>query len=133
MLETPLLNVLERAMDYSSMRQSALSDNIANINTPGYQRKDISFDQVLATAGSTNSSAALETSDPRHFSSAATTSGDKPAVITHQGGAMRMDGNNVDIDSEMSKLAQNQIYYQALAQLTASQFTNLKSVIKGSA
>jgi flagellar basal-body rod protein FlgB len=52
-------------------------------------------------------------------------------LVTDTSGAMRADGNNVDVDTEMSKLAKNQIYYQAVSEFMGDQLSNLKYVISG--
>jgi flagellar basal-body rod protein FlgB len=130
-MTTPTLAVLQDALDYSSTRQSALAANIANINTPGYQRKDSSFANVLAAADPNNSTLELsaETDNPAQFQFGPSPSG-KVAVETDSGGAMRIDGNNVDMDVEMGRLAKNQIYYQGLTELVSNQFSGLKFVIE---
>ena len=131
MLDSPTLSVLSEALDYSSARQSALADNIANINTPGYQRKDASFASVLAMANPENQTANLsaEIDDPGQIQFNPAADG-KIAIETDTGGAMRLDGNNVDMDVEMGRLAKNQIYYQGLTELVSNQFSGLKFVIE---
>ena len=132
MLETPTLNVLSRALDYASTRQEVLANNIANANTPGYRRKEASFDDVLATAqgGAPARVAQINASSRRLFLTG--DNGRYPVeVYETDDGAMRIDGSNVDMDAEMSRLAQNQIYFDGCAQLMTGQFINLKSVIEG--
>jgi flagellar basal-body rod protein FlgB len=142
MFDSPLINTLQSGLDYSSARQEALSQNIANINTPGYQRKDASFDSVLAAAESTGNSSIFTLADGLNGPSLGR---DNPEDISPQGdspnspvqitsdtsGAMRLDGNNIDLDVEMGRLAKNEIYYQGLSQLIAGEFADLKMVVKG--
>lgn len=130
MLDTPILSTLQSALDYASVRQSALSDNIANINTPGYQRKDVSFDSVLEQAGGGPAGLPLAmATDAAGQMTGSASADESPHITTDGGGAMRLDGNNVDTDVEMGRLAKNQIYYQGLAQLTAQQFSDLRTAI----
>lgn len=133
MLETPTLSLAERALDYASTRQDALADNVANIDTPGYQRKDASFADVLASAqADPNDPGAPLTgqqSDPQDIPIGPNTKG-AIEVTTDNSGAMRQDGNNVDMDSEMAKEAQNQVYYQTLTEIVTRQFSDLKYVIE---
>jgi len=132
MLETPTLNLLERALDYASTRQEVLSNNISNANTPAYRRKDVSFDDILALAsgGTASRISQIKTTTRQMFSGGL--SGKTGFDIVETGeGSMRVDGNNVDMDAEMSRLAQNQIYYETCSQLTGGQFTALSNVIKG--
>jgi flagellar basal-body rod protein FlgB len=132
MLETPTLNLLERALDYASVRQEALSNNIANINTPGYQRKEASFASVLAYAQNENGArqAGINNSTRDFFGAS---EGGRSSIDLFQTdeGSVRVDQNNVDMDAEMGRLAQNQVYYETCTQLVGSQFSNLKSVIEG--
>jgi flagellar basal-body rod protein FlgB len=140
MLDTPIMSLLETSLDYSSTQQSALAANIANLNTPGYERKEASFASVLAQAsgGDQNSAAPLpaltDSSGQINFNTGfdgnTTPDGEVP-VVTDTSAPMRVDGNNIDVDSEMSRLAENQIYYQAVSQFMSGQFSGLKYVISG--
>lgn len=132
MLETPTLSLIERGLDYSSAEQEALADNVANIDTPGYQRKDASFAEVLAQANEPQGNGAPLvglTSDPRDLPIGPQAAG-PIQMVTDDSGPMRIDGNNVDMDAEMAKLAQNQLYYQTLSELAGRQFSDLKYVIQ---
>lgn len=137
MIDTPLLSVLQSAMDYASTRQEALADNIANIDTPGYQRKDASFASVLASAADSSSQSGAATltlqakeDNPSDIEFPGASSAGNVQVETDATGAMRADGNNVDMDVEMGRLAKNQIYYEGLSQLVSGQFAGLKFVIE---
>jgi flagellar basal-body rod protein FlgB len=91
---------LERALSGASLRQRALSDNLANANVPGYQRQDVDFHGTLQRAmvdgkpGLERASFAIEQTGE---------------------GAVRPDGGTVDVDREATELAQNGLEYQALA------------------
>ncbi len=134
MLDSPTLNVLQSALDYASVRQEALANNIANVNTPGYARKDASFDQVLAQAsdGSSINAAPLDglRTDPMHMALGGSGGSKGAEIVAGPGGAMRLDGNNVDLDVEMGRMAKNEIYAQAVSELIAGHFSSLKSVIQ---
>src|SRR5687767_11705034 len=99
-------HALNAALGASGMRQQAIANNIANVNTPGYQRKDVEFDGALRKA--------LEADAEGDSSLLAEL---KPTVTTDQRATMRQDGNSVDIDQEMADLAENNIRYNALVQL----------------
>jgi flagellar basal-body rod protein FlgB len=84
------------------MRHAALSENIANVNTPGYQRKDVDFHTALQAAMPAGRDAVAS----------------MPIAATVDGAApMRPDGNSVDIDAEAANLAQNALEYEALTQV----------------
>lgn len=108
-------------------RQSAIATNIANADTPGYRGMDVSFAAALGRAGST---LALTLTDPRHAQGAAA-AGSGGDTLVLSGGAPRRDGNDVDVDREMGKLARNQIEYQFLARTLGRKFSKLREAITG--
>lgn len=117
-MEISTSDALARALDYGSLKMQALSNNLSNFNTPGYKRRDVPFADLLNTAVS---------DDDPHGDNL-----EKPAItISNPGGAMRLDGNNVDIDTETASMAATEIFYNGAAQLMQNKFTALKYVISG--
>jgi flagellar basal-body rod protein FlgB len=127
------MNALSTALDYGSKRLETLSNNLSNVNTPGYKRKDVSFQAMVDAANGTDDGQSLDlaTTDARHLTLADIGAKTDPSVVTQNGGAMRPDGNNVDIDAETARLAAAQISYSGVAQMIQGQFASLKYVIKG--
>jgi len=122
------ITALENGLDYASQKQKVISNNIANSDTPKFKAKDVSFkkmlDQELLSSFSTYKT------DNRHFDldiKADASSG----VYVRQNQSYNNSGNSVDIDKEMSDLATNQIYYNALTDRISGKFQSLKNVIKG--
>lgn len=121
------IDVLNKAADASWLRNEVLSNNIANNDTPGYKRKDVSFASHLNTA--------LES--PRRPLSTLTQrvrnadlSIVRPEVYTDQAMlSYRIDGNNVDIETENAELASNQIYYNALIDSMTNEFSRIRTVL----
>ena len=113
-----------------SQRQQATSNNIANIDTPGYKRQTVNFETELKRAVSRGASS-LVTTDPRHIAlSTPLRSGlgiDPTQLLT----SSRLDGNNVDIDSEMLNLADTQMRYTAASNVISSKLKTLRTVISG--
>ena len=114
LLNTPLMNLLGRALDLTAERQELVSQNIANIDTPGYHARDIDFGSELQRA--------LAAGDE----STAT-----PMVREVPGLVERPDGNNVSIDRESLLMAQNQLQFQTEASLLRSEFNRLQLAING--
>lgn len=119
------INILDKAADASNLRNELISNNIANVNTPNYKRKDINFESML------QSELAGETS---LYNAVASANEDltvlDPQVYTDNASlSYRLDGNNVDIASEEAYLAENQIKYQALVDLMSQEFSRYKSVL----
>ena len=120
------INVLDKAADASWLRNEAISNNIANVDTPGYKRQDVSFETHLAQQ---LRSSQYETMDEKV--SGVQMSKITPRVYTDDSGhSYRLDGNNVDIETENVYLAENQITYNALMESIQKEFDNLKSVMK---
>ncbi len=105
--------LLERTLDASSLRQRVLSHNIANVNTPGFKRARVEFEERLAQAVSANQDL----------------DGVQPAVVEETHSIGRPDGNNVDIELEMAQLAENQIWYSTLTRQLSDHFSRLRMVI----
>lgn len=129
-MDMTTINMLTQALDLGTARVQAISNNLANVNTPGYKRHDATFAALLDSASSAGDVTEAD-SDPRHMTLDDINSADSPTITTQTSGEMRLDGNNVDIDAETSRLAAAEIYYQGAAQLLSGQFAGLKYVIKG--
>jgi flagellar basal-body rod protein FlgB len=107
---------LERGMAGANLREQVLSNNLANANTPGFKRSDVDFHDVLAQAFS----AGDNVSELSNMTFSIQNSG---------GTTMTADGNNVDVDTEMSDLAQNSLDYQGMTSVLASRVGILKTAI----
>ncbi|WP_079529840.1 flagellar basal body rod protein FlgB [Halobacillus hunanensis] len=119
--------LLENSLNYTTEKNRAISNNIANVDTPGYKAKDVVFKHVLE--GEMNSLEAKRTNS-RHipFSN----EGNSPyKTVMKQGTTYNHNGNNVDIDKEMNELVKNQILYQALVDRMGGKFRSLENVLKG--
>jgi len=114
LLDTPLIPTLSRALDLTAQRQMLVSQNIANIDTPGYHTRDLDFRQELQRA-------VVDDQDTPAI----------PFVRDVPGLIERPDGNNVSIDRESLLMAQNQLQYQTEVQLLHSEFNRLQLAING--
>ena len=120
------VNVLDKAMDASWLRNEAISNNLANADTPGYKRQDVDFETQLAKAlrHSRYKSMDAKVADLK------TRRLDPVAYKDYAGYSYRIDGNNVDPDTEGVYLAKNQVVYQGLYQSVNEEFKNLQAVMK---
>ena len=109
---------LEATIAGASARQTALACNLANANTPGYQRVDVDFHSSLAAALSGDEGSAAERLHGMSFAPQADASG-----------AVRADGSTVDVDSESAKLAANALEHQAAVQVAHARIGILKSAM----
>lgn len=120
------INVLGKTADAAWQRNELISNNLANVDTPGYKRQDINFESQLRQA---LGNSRYQTMDDKvsHLKSSSL----KPRVYTDSANfSFRLDGNNVDVETENVELASNQIKYNGLIASINQEFMNLKSVMK---
>src|SRR5262245_11163433 len=92
------LDLLAQLLNAATLRHRVIAQNVANVNTPGYRRLEVSFEDALS----------------RHLSSEPNNidvSGIKPEIVQAHGGFDRFDGNNVDVDAEMGSLQKNTLLF----------------------
>jgi flagellar basal-body rod protein FlgB len=119
---SPALQSLRLTMDDAALRQQAISSNIANVNTPGYQRMDVSatFQQAYTDALTRLSQG--ESVDDMPEQSIETAAVQGPA---------RPDGNTIQLEQEMVGMAQNSARYQFAGQMLAQNYHGIKYAITG--
>jgi flagellar basal-body rod protein FlgB len=110
---------LERAMSGAQMRQQVLANNLANANTPGFKRSDVDFHSALAAAFGRGGAPPAQIAQARFD------------VSTDSATSMRMDGNNVDVDTEMANLSENSLDFQSLTSVLTSRIRILQNAIGG--
>lgn len=115
---------LENALAYSSLKQKAISNNIANVDTPNYKAQEVSFKTELNRA-----TLQARRSDARHYEFKRGSTNFE--LNTRATTSYNHNGNNVDIDKEMAEMAQNQIYYNVLVDRMNGKFNALKEALKG--
>jgi flagellar basal-body rod protein FlgB len=111
------VNLMQKGANASWLRNEVLSNNIANKDTPGFQRSDVEFESIfnqeLTMAGA---NAKME--------------GIEAVIVPDLSDPMTLDGNNVDIEKEMVELARNTIEYYSYINKINSEFRKLDSAIK---
>lgn len=130
LLSSPKVSVLEQSLAAASLRHKVISNNIANVNTPGFKKSEVAFESMLQSALG-GSQLLMTNTNEKHFQTARSPLQVTPTINTITDTSMRTDGNNVDVDIEMAALAKNNIYYNAVAQQLGQHFSGLKSVING--
>lgn len=115
-------NDIQQGLDAAWKRNNVISQNIANVDTPGYKRKVVQFEEFLNNE--------MKTGKISKGKSRLSTNGmiikEDPSESSY-----RSDGNNVDIEHEMALLAANSIRYNTLIQKVNGDFAKLKNVIRG--
>ncbi len=120
------MNQMKSSLDTYWLRNTLISNNIANVNTPGYKRVDVDFSKTLKEVTTLN----LNKTDKKHMDTI-----EKNVIngiiITDDSTSQRQDENNVDIEKEMAYLAQNTISYISLLQQINSEYSRIKLSING--
>lgn len=120
------ISVLDKAADAAWMRNVTLSNNVANATTPGYKRQDVAFESELRKALGTCKHESMDAKVSRIRGRAIT-----PVVYTDYSNlSYRLDGNNVDPDTEPVMVSENYLKYQGLLAAINNEFQNLQAVLK---
>ncbi len=123
---------LERAMDLRSTKHNVVMSNIANMDTPNYKAFDVMVEEELEKAKGPERPVGIKRTHQRHLSGNHAGPGDvTPTLDKTSQVSLRRDGNTVDMDREMAKLSENNLMYNAMAQIISKKFQGLKDAIKG--
>jgi flagellar basal-body rod protein FlgB len=110
------LRVLSQLMHAAEIRHQVISQNIANVNTPGFHAREVEFEAELARR--------LRSDDAGHLALP------EPLVRPQSGLPERGDGNNVDIDREIGRLNKNALLYQTYSQTLATYLDSLRRAMR---
>ncbi len=122
------INDMQRLLNAKNLRNEVISNNIANVDTPGFKRADVSFEQALIDNIQKNR-IELKTSHKGHINNFQDVKDIKPEVYVQGDSVFRTDKNNVDIDTEMVELTKNTLSYNILAQQVQTKFALLRAAI----
>jgi flagellar basal-body rod protein FlgB len=114
-------------MDLTWQRNKVITSNVSNISTPKYRAADMTFGQELDKAFNEASSQELKITDSKHLDLSTRGSA---RIVPDLSGATKADGNNVDIDLQMTALAQNSSDFSTAAQLARHVLSYTKSIIR---
>lgn len=138
LFDEPTNQILRKALTGLQLRQQTIANNMANVDTPNYRAKKVDFEDALTAelAGPPKPAVelvrlGLHTTHERHLDVAPTVQrfDARPAISDSLDGSLRNDGNTVDVEREMTKLAETQILYNALGQITSGKLTKLRTAI----
>jgi len=104
-LQDPVIDILKKSLNATTLRHKTISNNIANVNTPNYKRQLVKFEEELQKhLTSSNNRISLARTKPNHISFIPKNITEiNPELISDQTTAIRTDGNNVDIDLELAQ------------------------------
>ncbi len=123
------IDIFKKTMDASWMKNEAISNNLANVNTPGYKRQTVNFESILKDHLQMGPYTQMNLTNDKHMNVYGS-QGLQPQIEVMDDRSYRTDENSVNVDVEMSELAKNQIKYAALTEQLNGQLTRLKTAIK---
>ena len=122
------INIMNKAADASWMRENAITNNIANMDTPGYKRLDVDFEGALKKELGRSKYIPL---DKKVRNLNTDLSGLNVSSYTDSANySYRLDGNNVDPDTEPVELASEQLRYELISKAITDEFARIKTVLK---
>ena len=125
-------SVIEKEMECLAARFKAVTRNVANANTPGYARRNVSFEDQMREVMEQDKKLHMTVTSEGHIPSHPLRMSDgKPSEIRILDERYRLDMNNVDPEREMAVLAETRMMYSAMTRITAGKVTGLRSVIAG--
>ena len=142
-------NLIQKSLDASWYKNEVIAQNIANVDTPGYKSKSVSFDEEFRAALQSEEAKALprtgvslrdravsdsirrgpELSD-RLTASRRDPLAVQPTVYQNNTYTMKMDGNNVDVESELNEAGKNTLYYYTMLNKITSEMGRIKTAIR---
>ncbi|MBC7765483.1 MAG: flagellar basal body rod protein FlgB [Hyphomonadaceae bacterium] len=122
--------MLQKGLDVAWTRNRVIANNIANAETPNFKASKVEFESILKSELGGGGSMAMRKSSDKHMNSGGGVgSSIEPSVIQNQTTSMRTDGNNVDIENEMTELAKNNLLYQTLVQKASKEMAKARYII----
>ncbi len=115
------VELIQDRLNINSLKQNVISGNLANMNTPGYAAREVTFDSVLRKSLEENVLSMVRTDD-NHLEETDPAAAMKKPEVTAEGGP-------VDFDWEMMKLARNSVEYQYMVNLLGKKFSGLRNAI----
>ena len=123
------VDLLNKVLDASWLKNTSISKNIANVNTPGYKREVVEFDSLLKNYLD-QSNSKMATTNEKHFALHNQPNGLEPRVKKLEDTSFRKDQNNVNVDVEMSEFSKNLIKYNAMTQQVSGNLKRLRMAIR---
>jgi flagellar basal-body rod protein FlgB len=111
------IGMLSKLLDVVNLRHGVISQNVANINTPGYHRQEVAFEEAFLKRLGKDGKIDLRSLQPK--------------IVEVNDGAERGDGNNVDIDAELGRLSKNAVLHNSYVQLLTGNIAMMRSAIAG--
>jgi flagellar basal-body rod protein FlgB len=113
--------LMTRLLDAAALRQRVLGQNIANVNTPGYERREVQFEKELGKL-LTKDVIQIDRNELAKLN---------PTIVATENLTKRTDGNNVNLEMEITQLTKNEVLYQTFSQILATDMAMIRTAITG--
>jgi flagellar basal-body rod protein FlgB len=120
------IHALQQAVRIARRRHSVIAGNIGNVDTPGYRNRNIDFHEAFQGAMDRTGSVGLKRTHPRHLPS---NGAQAPGVAAEEDAGEWNGLNNVNLDKEIGKLAENNLIYRSGIEMMLRRIATLKEVI----
>jgi flagellar basal-body rod protein FlgB len=121
---------LAASLKFREMRNEIISSNIANAETPDYKAKRVDFEDALSRALDVDGQQTLHTTDENHYNVGNGGFNNlQPEISEDPNGVVAENGNTVDMETEMARMAENKILYDATVQLINKKIGMMKYII----
>lgn len=121
---------LTTSLKFREMRQELGASNVANAQTPGYKSVKLDFEDALARATDVDGNLTMAATDDRHFNVGGGGFNNlEPEVYEDPNGVVAENGNTVDVEAEMARMAENRIMYDTTVQLINKKLGLMKYAI----
>ena len=130
-LTGPIDKVLSNALDAAWLSQKVTANNVANVNTPNFKRSEVSFQDKLQAVIQANEGGKMTLTHPKHIGDGPRMRLEEvtPEIYRVRNTSLRADGNNVDMDVEMARLAEIQLLYNTLTEVISAKNRRLRAAI----
>ena len=115
MAKTGIVELLEAGLKAETMRQQAMANNVANLQTPGYRRIDVQFEKMLAKA--------IESGDEVDMEEI------EPVLYQPKNTAVKLNGNDVNLENEIGEMVKNSLRYKAFVRLMSKKFSQIDAAV----
>jgi len=122
-LDTGNLLLEQKSLDALWLRQKVISDNLANMDTPGFKSSGVEFEDILSRA--------LEYSTSSDQDVAKKVAGIEPRIVEDKSTQVREDGNNVDVDAQSIELVRALLQYESMARVVSDNIARMKYAVNG--
>ncbi|PIR00859.1 MAG: flagellar basal body rod protein FlgB [Nitrospinae bacterium CG11_big_fil_rev_8_21_14_0_20_45_15] len=121
--------MMKKSLDFNSQRHMLISSNLSNAETPDFKAQDLDFGAQLRSVLNMDGKVSMSSTNSKHMGPSNEGIKNLEADVFEEVDAAKSNGNNVNVDKEMAKLAENQIQYNATIALMMKRASTVRAAI----